>query len=91
MEHKNAEVKYYKPRFKRWIKSDKWDSIAERLSDISMETITQVMNAEIDGDCSWIIWENCDYVLDRIREINKDLGREYGRNNIACTSPGLLQ
>ncbi len=70
--HENAEVKYYKPRFKRWIKSDKWDSIAERLSDISMETITQVMNAEKDGDCSWIIWKDCDYVLDRIREINKN-------------------
>ncbi len=73
MEHRNAEMKYYKHRFKRWIKSDKWDSIAERLSDISMETITQVMNAEKDGDCSWIIWKNCDYVLDRIREINKEL------------------
>lgn len=69
----NEEVNYYKPRFKKLIKSDKWDNIAERLSDISMETITQVMNAEKDGDCSWIIWKNCDYVLGRIRSISKDL------------------
>ncbi|HBV82795.1 MAG TPA: hypothetical protein DEB74_08365 [Lachnospiraceae bacterium] len=69
----NEEVNYYKPRFAKWIKSDKWDSIAEKLSDISMETITQVMNAEKDGDCSWIIWKNCDYVLDRIKSISKSL------------------
>ena len=69
----NEEVNYSKPRFAKWIKSDKWDSIAEKLSDISMETITQVMNAEKDGDCSWIIWKNCDYVLDRIKSISKSL------------------
>lgn len=67
------EVNYYKPRFTRWIKSNKWDSIAERLSDTYMEIITRVMNAEKDGDCSWIIWSNCDYVLNRIRNISKEL------------------
>ena len=63
----NEEVNYYKPRFTRWIKSNKWDSIAD------MEIITRVMNAEKDGDCSWIIWSNCDYVLDRIRNISKEV------------------
>ena len=53
--------------------SDNWDSIADRLSDTCMEIIVQVMNAEKDGDCSWIVWKNCDYVLDRIRAINKKL------------------
>lgn len=66
-------MNYYKPRFARWIKSNKWDSIAERLSDAYMEIITMVMNAEKDGDCSWIIWSNCDYVLNRIRNISKEL------------------
>lgn len=42
----NKGVNYYKPRFKRWIESKRWDSIAERLSDTSMETITQVINAK---------------------------------------------
>ena len=70
---KNDELRYYQPRFARWIKSDNWDSIADRLSDTCMEIIVQVMNAEKDGDCSWIVWKNCDYVLDRIRAINKKL------------------
>lgn len=39
----NEEVNYYKPRFTRWIKSNKWDSIAERLSDTYMEIITRVI------------------------------------------------
>lgn len=67
------ELNYYKPRFARWIKSNKWDSIAEKLTDTHMEIITRVMNAEKDKDCSWIIWGNCDYVLDRIRNISKEL------------------
>ena len=67
------EVKYYQPRFKRWIQSDKWESIAEKLSDTSMNIIKQVMNAEKVGDCSWIIWHQCDTVLDRIRKIVKQL------------------
>lgn len=69
----NEQVRYYKPRFKKWINSDKWDIIAQRLSESHMDIITQVMNAKKDGDCSWIIWENCDYVLDMIRSINKKL------------------
>lgn len=69
----NEEVRYYQSRFARWIKSDNWDSIAEKLSDTHMEIIVQVMNAEKDGDCSWTVWRNCDYVLDRIRSINKEL------------------
>ena len=48
---------------------EKWDSIAERLSETYMTIITQVMNAEKDGDCSWIIWHECDHVLDNIRKI----------------------
>ena len=52
MADENEEVKYYQPRFARWIKSPKWDSIAERLSDTNMSIITRVMNAEKDGDCS---------------------------------------
>lgn len=69
----NEQVRYYQPKFKRWINSKYWDSIVERLSDTCVETITQAMNAERDGDCSWIIWENCDYVLDRIRDISKKI------------------
>lgn len=65
----NGEVKYYQPRFAKWIQSAKWDSIAERLSETSMSLITQVMNAEKDGDCSWIVWHECDYVLESIRKI----------------------
>lgn len=65
----NEEVKYYQKRFARWIQSAKWDSIAERLSKTYMTIITQVMNAEKDGDCSWIIWHECDHVLDNIRKI----------------------
>lgn len=67
------ELKYYKPRFERWVKSENWDSIAGRLSDACMDIIIHVMNAEKDGDCAYIVWANCDYVLDRIRTINRDL------------------
>lgn len=73
------ECKFYQPRFKRWIQSEKWDFIAERLSDASMSIIIQVMNAKKDGDCSWIVWKNCDYVLDNIRKIAKEV-TFYDRN-----------
>lgn len=69
----NEEVKYYQQRFARWIQSAKWDSIAERLSETYMTIITQVMNAEKDGDCSWLIWKCCDHVLDNIRAIAKKI------------------
>jgi hypothetical protein len=31
------------------------------------------MNAEKDGDCSWLIWKCCDHVLDNIRAIAKKI------------------
>lgn len=40
------EVNYYQPRFKRWIKSDKWDCVAEILNDDIINIITQIMNAK---------------------------------------------
>ena len=73
MKVENEEVKYYQPRFSRWIESQKWDNIAEKLSDASMDIITQVMSAEKDGDCSWVVWRNCDTVLDNIRKIAEKL------------------
>ena len=73
MRAENDEVKYYQPRFARWIEFSKWDSIAEKLTDSSIEIITQVMNAKKDGDCNWVVWRNCDYVLERIRSIANQL------------------
>ena len=69
----NEEVKYYQPRFRKWINSDKWDGIAERLSETSINIISMVMNAEKDGDCSWVVWYQCDSILDNIRKIAKQL------------------
>ena len=69
----NEEVKYYQPRFRKWINSDKWEFIAEKLSETSMNIIKQVMNVEKDGDCSWIVWHQCDNVLDRIKKIAKQI------------------
>lgn len=76
MNAETSEIKYYQPRFARWIQSAKWDSIAERLPETYMNIIIQVMNAEKDGDCSWIIWHECDHVLDHIRKIAKKLDKE---------------
>ena len=76
MNAETSEIKYYQPRFARWIQSTKWDSIAERLSETHMTIITRVMNAEKDGDCSWIIWHECDHVLDNIRKIAKKIDKE---------------
>ena len=73
VEMENEEVKYYQPRFARWIRSDKWDRIAEKLPDTCIDVITRVMNAEKDGDCSWVIWKHCGYILERIQDINKRL------------------
>lgn len=67
------EVKFYQSRFARWIQSAKWDSIANELYDADIEIITKVMNAEKDRGCNWLVLKNCDYVLDRIRDINKKL------------------
>lgn len=76
MNAETSEIKYYQPRFARWIQSAKWDSIAERLSEIYMDMIIQVMNAKKDGDCSWIIWHECDHILDNIRKIAKKIDKE---------------
>lgn len=76
MNAETSEIKYYQPRFARWIQSAKWDSIAERLSEIYMDMIIQVMNAQKDGDCSWIIWHECDHILDNIRKIAKKIDKE---------------
>ncbi len=73
MSIETEEVKYYQPKFRRWINSKNWDGIAEKLSDTCMTIITQVMNANYDGDCSWTVWYNCDYVLDRIKVISKNI------------------
>lgn len=66
-------VRHYQSRFAKWIKSDKWGYIAEKLSDTHMNIIKQVMNAKKDGDCSWIIWHQCNNVLDKIRKIAKQI------------------
>lgn len=76
MNAETSEIKYYQPRFARWIQSAKWDSIAERLSETYMDIIIKVMNAQKDGDCSWIIWHECDHVLDNIRKIAKKIDKE---------------
>lgn len=76
MNAETSKIKYYQPRFARWIQSAKWDSIAERLSETYMDIIIQVMNAQKDGDCSWIIWHECDHILDNIRKIAKKIDKE---------------
>ena len=73
IEMDNEEVKYYQPLFRRWIDSDKWDAISEKLSGTDISTIGRVMSATKDGDCSWVVWRNCDYVLERIRTIAKKI------------------
>ncbi len=70
------EIKYYQPRFARWISSNKWDAISEKLPDMSIALITQIMNAEYDEDCSWIICKSADYVLEQIRKIAKKVKLE---------------
>ena len=67
----NEQARYYQSRFSRWIKSSKWDSISEELLDTDIAIIAKVMNAEKDSNCSWMVWANCDYVLDRIGKISK--------------------
>ena len=69
----NEEVKYYQPRFRKWINSDKWEYISKKLSDTGINIIKQVMNAKKDGDCSWVVWHQCDHVLERIRKIAKQI------------------
>lgn len=69
----NEQVKYYQPRFRKWINSDKWEYISEKLSDTTISIIKQVMNAKKDGDCSWIVWHQCDYVLENIKKIAKQI------------------
>lgn len=73
MNREMEEVKYYQPKFRRWINSKYWDSIVNILFDTDIVIIEKVMNAENDGDCSWIVWKNCDYVLNRIRAISKKI------------------
>ena len=65
----NNEIKYYQPRFAKWIASKKWDAIIERLSDTNINIIIRVMNAKKDGDCNWLVWRQCDNVLDSIKRI----------------------
>ena len=73
------EVSYYQPKFRRWIDSRKWNNISERLENY-VGVIGMVMSAEYDGDCSWVIWKQCDYILERIRQIAKEINRNLGKN-----------
>ena len=73
MSSQDEEVRYYQSKFRKWIQSDKWECISEKLSDTYIDIIKQVMNANKDGDCSWILWNQCDNVLDRIRKIAKQI------------------
>lgn len=69
---KKEEILHYQPKFARWIKSKKWDSIAEKINKDFISIIGMVMQAEYDGDCSWVVWKQCDYILDRIHQIAKE-------------------
>ena len=69
----NSYVKKYQPKFARWIKSVKWDSISEKLSDTHIDIIGRVMQAEEDKDLNWLVWDQCDYILERIRSIAKEI------------------
>lgn len=69
----NEEVKYYQPKFARWIKSNKWDDIAEKLTATQIDIVSRVMKVEKDGDLSWNTWLQCDHILERIRKISNEL------------------
>lgn len=73
----NEYVKYYQQRFKRWIQSQYWDSIANELNATYVDIISRVMNAEKDSDLSWIVWVQCDNILERIRDIRRHIGKGY--------------
>lgn len=62
------EIKYYQPIFAKWISSNYWEYIAEYLSAADMSIITKVMNAHEDGDCSWLVWHECDRILKQIEK-----------------------
>lgn len=69
----NDEINYYQPKFRKWILSKYWDDIAERLTDTEIDIITRVMNAKCDEDCNYIVWKQCDYILERIKKKRKDI------------------
>lgn len=66
-------VKYYKPKFQKWIDSPYWDSIVGKLYDTDIAIVEKVMQAKNDGDCNWLVWSNCDYVLERIKMVYKKI------------------
>lgn len=69
----NDEINYYQPKFRKWILSKYWDDIVERLTDTEVNIITRVMNAERDEDCNYVLWKQCDYILERIQKKRKEI------------------
>lgn len=68
-----SEVNYFHARFKRWINSQKWDYISERLSENDIDILTRVMNCEYDEQLSWVVWKYCDYLLEKIIKYSKEI------------------
>lgn len=67
------ELKKYQNWFSRQINSKSWDAIAERVGDLYINIIERVMNAENPNELNYIIWNQLDFIKDKIKEIRKTL------------------
>jgi len=73
------EINKYQEKFNKYILSDNWDIIADRLNDSLMSIITITMNAKSEKDVSYLVLQNLEYTLNKVKEIDRSLKKSRRR------------
>jgi len=73
------EINKYQEKFNKYILSDNWDIIADRLNDSLMSIITITMNAKSEKDVSYLVLQNLEYALNKVKEIDRSLKKSRRR------------
>lgn len=64
----NKQLKEWQDTYSKMILSNKWDCyIAEELTDLEISMIQAITTAKKYGDVNTIIWNNTDWLIDKIK------------------------
>lgn len=63
----NKQLKQWKDFLSKNILSDKWDIIAEQLTELEIQQIKIITNADSYKDVNWLVWENIETVIKTIK------------------------
>ncbi|MBO5387277.1 MAG: hypothetical protein J6A59_03955 [Lachnospiraceae bacterium] len=65
----NLQLKNWQSKLSKYILSDKWDSISEQLSEIELQSIKIINNANSHKDVNWLIWGEMDNIIKVIKSM----------------------